>query len=397
MSDTEFPTSDVDVEAIDPETLKEDIDADEEFVLLDTRVPDEVETWAIDGGESVELVNVPYFEFLAGEPDEEVFEQLPEDEQIVAVCAKGQSSEFVAGELVERGYDANHLEDGMKGWARVYEYVELDTDEDTDLTVAQYQRPASGCLSYLVVSGEEAAVIDPLRAFADTYVQDARMLGAELTYAIDTHVHADHVSGVRELANETGTEAVVPQGSADRGIDFDAPVTTVEDGDTLALGDTDVEVLATPGHTTGMTSYRVEKTLFTGDGLFTESVARPDLEDEDAAREAAGVLYDSLQKVLELPDETTIAPAHASDCSEPAADGTYTTTLGDLTESMQVLSMDREEFIEFVVEDLPPRPANFEDIIATNLGQKAMDDEEAFEIELGPNNCAASSDAMTSD
>src|SRR6056297_742079 len=214
MSEPEFPTPDVDVESIDPEALKDRIESGDEVFLLDTRVPDDVAEWSIDG-ENVETLNVPYFEFLAGEPDEEVFEQLPDDREITVVCAKGGSSEYVAGELIEEGYDAKNLADGMKGWARIFEYKEIDAD--TDATVAQYQRPSSGCMSYLVVSGDEAAVIDPLRAFTDTYLQDARALGADLKYAIDTHVHADHVSGVRALADE-GVEGVLPAAAVDRGV-----------------------------------------------------------------------------------------------------------------------------------------------------------------------------------
>ncbi|WP_137283804.1 MBL fold metallo-hydrolase [Halorussus salinisoli] len=396
MSDSEFPTPDVDVEGIEPETLKESIDAGEEIFLLDNRVPDDVEEWAIEG-ENVEVLNVPYFEFLAGEPDEEVFEQLPDDQQIVTLCAKGESSEYVAGQLIERGYDAAHLENGMQGWARVFEYKEIDADSDA--TIAQYQRPSSGCMSYLVVSGDEAAVVDPLRAFTDTYQQDARALGADLKYAIDTHVHADHVSGVRALADE-GVEGILPAAAVERGVTYDDAVTQAEDGDVFEVGDVDIETVFTPGHTSGMTSYLVDDAvLLTGDGLFAESVARPDLEGGDeGAPDAARQLYESLQeRVLAHDDSVIVGGAHFSDAAETADDGTYTATIGELKETMDALTMDEDEFVELVLSDMPPRPANYEEVIGTNLGQEDQTDEEAFELELGPNNCAASSDAMTSD
>jgi glyoxylase-like metal-dependent hydrolase (beta-lactamase superfamily II) len=144
-----------------------------------------------------------------------------------------------------------------------------------------------------------------------------------------------------------------------------------------------------------MTAYAVGDVLFTGDGLFTESVARPDLEDPEAALGAAETLYDSLHdRVLPRSPDTVIAPAHFSDAATPAADGTYTARLGDLEAAMGALSMDRESFVEHVVGDMPPRPANYEDIIATNLGQLSPEDERAFELELGPNNCAASETGM---
>jgi glyoxylase-like metal-dependent hydrolase (beta-lactamase superfamily II) len=387
--------SPLDSEGIAPEELKSMIDGEEPVGLLDVRAREEFEEWHIDGP-SVEVANVPYFELLDG-VDEEDLARIPDTEPVVVVCAKGGSSEMIADHLREAGVDAVNLERGMNGWASIYEYYELEAD--TEATVAQYQRPSSGCLSYLVVDGEEAAVVDPLRAFADEYVQDAKAMGAELTYAIDTHVHADHLSGVRELASR-GVEAVVPEAAVGRGVTYADEVTTAADGDVFEIGDVEIETVYTPGHTSGMTSYLVDDAvLFTGDGLFVESVARPDLEEgDDGAPEAARQLYESLQeRVLTLPDDVLVGGAHFSDAAEPAEDGSYTATIGELTEQMDALGLEREEFVDLVLSDMPPRPANYTEIIETNLGQQEADDQEAFELELGPNNCAASRDALTSD
>jgi len=95
----------------------------------------------------------------------------------------------------------------MNGWASIYETHEV-TDYDGPGTLIQYQRPSSGCLGYLLYDGGEAAIVDPLRAFTDRYLADAEELGVELTYAFDTHVHADHISGLRNLADE-GVEAML--------------------------------------------------------------------------------------------------------------------------------------------------------------------------------------------
>jgi len=392
MTEAEDPEVDETVASTTPAELKQRIDSGENVFILDARSESDFEEWHIDG-ENVDVVNYPYFELLDEIP-EDLHEQLPDDRRITALCAKGGSSELVADNLEDAGYDVDHLERGMKGWARIYEYQELDVD--VDATVAQYRRPSSGCLAYLVASDGEAAVVDPLRAFIDEYEQDARAIGADIVYALDTHIHADHISGVRDLATETDATAVLPAAAAERGVDYDLAYETVTDGDTLSVGDVEIETIATPGHTTGMTAYKVGDVLFTGDGLFTESVARPDLEDPEAAKDAARTLYESLQEqILPLPDETVVAPAHFSDAATPNDDGTYTAELGDLVERMDALTMDEEEFVEFIVSDMPPQPANYEDIIATNLGQQSPDDEEAFELELGPNNCAASEEAMT--
>ena len=193
---------------------------------------------------------------------------------------------------------------------------------------------------------------------------------------------------------------MLPEAAAARGVTYTDDVTLASDGDTFEVGDTTIETVFTPGHTTGMTSYLVgESLLATGDGLFVESVARPDLEEgDDGAPDAARTLYESLQeRVLTLDDDVLVGGAHFSDAAEPADDGTYTAPIGQLVAEMDALTMDEDEFVDLVLSDMPPRPANYEDIIATNLGQQAADDEEAFELELGPNNCAASQDALTGD
>ncbi|WP_415383423.1 MBL fold metallo-hydrolase [Halosimplex sp. TS25] len=413
MNAEDFPTPDVEVESTDPETLKRRIDDGEDVTLLDARMQSDYEEWRIDG-ETVESINVPYFEFLEDEIDDAVLEQIPADREVTVLCAKGGASEFVAGSLAERGYDVDHLEDGMNGWASIYEAVEV-TDYDGAGTLLQYQRPSSGCLGYLLYDDGEAAIIDPLRAFTDRYLEDADDLGVDIEYALDTHIHADHISGVRDL-DEEGVEGVIPAAAVDRGVTYAAErsstspasqarqdadeLTTAEDGDVFEVGDATIEAVYTPGHTTGMTSYLVDDSLLaTGDGLFIESVARPDLEEgDDGAPDAARMLYESLQeRVLNLPDDTLVGGAHFSDAAVPDDDGTYTAPIGDLVAEMDALTMDEDEFVDLILSDMPPRPANYEDIIATNLGQHAVDDEEAFTLELGPNNCAASQESLAGD
>ncbi len=397
MDDMDFPTPDVEIESVTPDELKGRIDAGEDVTLLDARMESEYEEWKIDG-ETVESVNVPYFHFLDEDIDDDVLAEIPDDREVTVLCAKGGASEFVAGALKERGYDVNHLEEGMNGWARIYERVEVERYDGAG-TLYQYQRPSSGCLGYLAVDGDEAAVIDPLRAFTDRYLEDAAELDVDLKYAIDTHIHADHISGLRNLAEE-GVEGVIPAAAVDRGVTYADELTLAEDGDEFQVGDATIKTVSTPGHTSGMTSYLIDgELLATGDGLFVESVARPDLEEGDeGAEDAAKQLYESLQeRVLSLPDETLVGGAHFSDSADPAEDGTYTAPIGQLEEEMAALTMDEAEFVELILSDMPPRPANYEEIIATNLGQQETGDEEAFELELGPNNCAASQESLAGD
>ncbi|MFD1587633.1 MBL fold metallo-hydrolase [Halorientalis brevis] len=397
MDPDDLPTPDAEVDEMEPRELKRRIDDGEDVTVLDARMQGDFDEWHIEG-DNVEIANVPYFHFLEDEVDDELLEQVPEGDPLVVLCAKGGASEFVAGSLKAAGRDVVHLHGGMNEWARIYERVEV-SEYDGPGTVYQYQRPSSGCLAYLAVDGDEAAIVDPLREFTDRYLEDAEELGADLVYAIDTHIHADHISGVRALDDE-GVTGVIPAASEQRGVTYIDDLENAADGDVFEVGDIDIETVYTPGHTSGMTSYLIgDSILTTGDGLFTESVARPDLEEGDeGAPDAARQLYESLQeKVLTLDDDVLIGGAHFSDAAEPAADGTYTAPIGQLVDEMDALTVDEDEFVDIVLADMPPRPANYEAIIATNLGKQEASDEEAFELELGPNNCAASQDALTGD
>ncbi len=386
----DFPEPETEVEKVKPEKLREKIEEKQDLLLLDVRAENEYEEWSIDL-KNGETINTPYFQLLDG-LTEELKEKLKnESREIIVVCAKGGSSEYIAS-IIKKELDLNakNLEEGMNGWAKIYETETLELENGE---LVQYHRPSSGCLGYMVKSRGEAAVIDPLRAFTDRYMNDSG--DHELKYAIDTHIHADHISGVRELG-EKGVTPVIPEASRGRDVKYIDDVETIEDGENLEVGDVVIKAVHTPGHTTGMTSYLVdEKALLTGDGLFISSVARPDLEKGDeGAEKQARQLYQTLQeKVLTLPDETFIGAAHLSDGAEPGENGLYMKKLGEIKEDLKALSMNEDDFVEYIVSDMPPRPANFDKIIPANLGDREASDEEAFEMELGPNNCAATKKA----
>lgn len=387
---SEYPEPDVAVDALSPSALAARLAAGESVRLLDVRNRDEFEAWHVDGP-SVEVVQLPYMKWLQADATDSVAElaaDVPGEGPITVVCGRGEASAYVAGLLTETGFDARNLADGMDGWARVLRTVELPTDGPA--TVVQCARPASGCLGYLVVSSGEAAVVDPLAAFTDRYVQAATDRDVEITTVVDTHVHADHVSGLRALAAATDATPVMPRLSIERGATYD--VETIIDGEALTVGDATLRAIHLPGHTTGMTAFTVGDVLLSGDSLFVESIARPDLQQgQGGASALAAQLYESLTARLDdLPDDTLVAPGHYSDAASPGEDGSYTASLGRLRERLPVFSMGRDEFVARIVRDVPPRPENFERIVAINLGLDDADEETALELELGPNNCAAS-------
>jgi glyoxylase-like metal-dependent hydrolase (beta-lactamase superfamily II)/rhodanese-related sulfurtransferase len=384
---SQFPPLGVDVQSVTAAEFKRRLDDGVEWTVLDTRRPADFEQWK-PTHPNLTCVNVPFTAFLDGDnPASTVPDGVPEG-PLVTCCAKGISSLFVAKFLAREGWDVLALEDGMEGWADLYECRAIATDADVD--IFQFHRPSSGCLAYVCVSGDEAAVIDPLRSFCSEYQQLADEHGATIRYVLDTHVHADHVSGVWQLSDETEATPVLPAETRDRGLatqqqhSFD--IEFVDDGGTLGFGTSELNVVGLPGHTTEMTGYHCEAVFMTGDTLFLDSVARPDLEDEKRAKEAAGILWKTLQDIAEYPGQTIIAPGHASSTTAPRADGTLTAPLESL--AVPAFDQSQEDFVEKSLATLPPRPNNFERIIAVNLGQETVSSQTAFELELGPNNCA---------
>ena len=383
----DYPDPPTDPPSLSAATLQAKLDAGELVRLLDVRDRDEYEEWRLRG-ESVTATQLPFTKFLQAKVTGEVDSLVAEvagTGPITVVCGRGEASAFVAGLLTEHGVEAQNLSDGMEGWARLYEAREISCDA---ATVLQYRRPSSGCLGYMIISDGSAAVVDPLRAFTDRYSADAADRDASITHAIDTHVHADHISGVRRLAAETGAEPILSERAVARGVD---DVTALAADETLRVGSATLEPRPLPGHTTGMTGFTVGDVLLAGDSVFLDSVARPDLEaGADGARDLARDLHRTLtDRLAALPDETLVAPGHYSESTTPADDGTFTAPLGALRDQLPGFTMDREAFVEYVCDDIPPRPANFERVIAINLGTETADDDTAFELELGPNNCAA--------
>lgn len=381
------------VKNITAEQLADEIDADEQLTLIDTRPEDSFEAWHVRDAE-----NVPYdpAEGLSEDQLNEV-NALVDGQPVVAICGKGLTSTPFAFELDEHGYDdVSVVTGGMEAWSKLYEVVPIETSRD-DLIVRQVQCRAKGCLGYIVGSkqAEEAVVVDATRQ-TDQFKVAAQDAGLPITRVLDTHVHADHISGGSALADEVGVPYHLGDAASERGVEYEYD--SLSDGDVIEVGDVEIEALHTPGHTSEMMNYLVDgKLLLTGDTLFVDSVGRTELQfGEDDASRGAELLYDSLHEtILDLPDDTTILPGHLTVTS----DGRYENgspgeplevRLGDLREDLDFLGLDRDAFVERLTEDASEKPPNYEAVIAINTGRATVDDEnEATELELGPNNCAA--------
>ena len=368
--------------SVSADQLADAIESGESITLLDVRNRDEIDAWRIEGT-NVQSVHVPYMQFVSANVTDDVGSLVDPEESYVVVCPRGEESAEVVDMLEEEGIDARNLSDGMAGWADVYRRHEVGA-EATEASVFQYHRPATGCLGYVVADGGEAVVVDPLAAFADRYAEDIETLGAEIVAVIDTHVHADHISGLRTVAEAAGVVPSVPSAAVDRGIEYE--VNGRADGDVISIGESELEFRASPGHTTGSASLLIDDVLLSGDSLFLDGVGRPDLQSGDADPEAlADELHETLtERFAGLSDGVVLAPGHVRPETVPPC----TAELGELRARLSAFSEPRSSFVDRIVKSIGEPPANHDRIVGLNLGRETVDDAAAFELELGPNNCA---------
>ena len=250
----------------------------------------------------------------------------------------------------------------------------------------QYYLECLSHASYLIgdESSGQAAVVDPRRDVGE-YVRDATAAGLEIVYVIETHFHADFLSGHLELAERTGAEIVF--GAA---ADPEFPARLVADGERLVLGDVVLEVRATPGHTPESISLVVWEHgddpepwgVLTGDTLFIGDVGRPDLLASIGvtADDLGGMLYDSLHtRLLTLPDATRVWPAHGagSACGKNLSTATSSTIGEQRRENYALQPMGRHEFVDLVTEGQPAAPDYFIHDAIQNRRARALLDEAA--------------------
>ncbi|WP_077324841.1 MBL fold metallo-hydrolase [Virgibacillus siamensis] len=356
----------------------------ERTFILDVRNKDEFEKWKIEG-KTIEVVNMPYYNLL--DSVEPVSDYTDKDREIIVACAKGGSSQMVADLLEDAGFtNVYSLEGGMKAWSEHLEPVKIGDLQDGG-TLYQFVRLGKGCLSYFIESNGEAVVVDAAR-MTGVYEQFAKKLGVKIKYVIDTHLHADHISGGRHLAKQAGAAYYLPPKDATE-VTFD--FTPVEEGSDITVGDTtvDVQPIYSPGHTIGSTSFIVDETyLLSGDTLFVESIGRPDLAGlaEDWVDDLRETLY---HRYRNLSKDLIVLPAHYSFAKEMGDGGKIFARLGALySENSGLRIGDEKEFRKMVTENLPPQPNEHETIRKTNMGKINPDQEKQKEMEIGPNRCA---------
>lgn len=236
---------------------------------------------------------------------------------------------------------------------------------------------AGSCASYLFgcTTHDKLAVVDPHADLVDDYLATAAAIGAPIVAVLETHVQADHVSGLPALV-ERGATAYLPAGA---NVEFGH--VPLADGERIELGNTVVTAIATPGHAPAHNAYAVADRrrgseqpwlLFSGDSLLIGDVGRPDLHVPGDARGQARLLHASLRRLLELPDHVVLYPSHygGSVCGRGLSGNPFS-SLGFEREHNRLLALtDPEAFADALLADMPPRPAGQERIVAANRAGK---------------------------
>jgi glyoxylase-like metal-dependent hydrolase (beta-lactamase superfamily II)/rhodanese-related sulfurtransferase len=362
---------------IDTSMLRGWLETGKKVSILDIRPIQERAEWFIPG--SIYL-NV-YDKLKSNDPDALKGLHLDKTVPVVAVCAGGKTSLIAAGLLQQEGFQAYSLQGGMKAWSLAWNTAKITFP---GFEIIQFRRTGKGCLSYIIAANKEAIVVDaslPIEAYQQVLKEEK----LALKHVIETHIHADHLSRSKQLAQNSGATLQLP---APNKVNFDfVPVT---DATVLKIGSISIKAIQTPGHTTESTSYIIdEKVLLTGDTLFINSVGRPDLKaNTEEAVQRSKLLYQSLQKLMALPNDIIVLPAHTS---QPVDfDNTpIQATIASIKNNTPMLNLNEEDFVDTIMQRIPPTPANYLAIVEKNL-KGDFSDVDPVDLEAGANRCAVS-------
>jgi len=253
------------VKEVSTDTLRAWLETGKKVSVLDIRPIHERTEWFIPGS----IYFNAYDKLKTHKPDALHGLHLDKTIPVITICAGGKTSLIAAKQLNEQGFEAYSLQGGMKGWSLSWNTARLSFP---DFEVIQFRRTGKGCLSYIIASNNEEIIVDaslPIEAYQEFLVSEKLLL----KHVIETHIHADHLSRSKQLAENNNVTLHLPVPNK---VNFDfVPVngTTV-----FQIGNISIKAIQTPGHTLESTSYLIDdKVLLTGDTLFINGVGRPDL------------------------------------------------------------------------------------------------------------------------
>jgi glyoxylase-like metal-dependent hydrolase (beta-lactamase superfamily II)/rhodanese-related sulfurtransferase len=362
---------------VSPDLLRNWLDAGKELSLVDVRHTQDRAEWFIPGSISFNA----YDKLRAHKPDALHGLHLDKSIPVVTICAEGKTSRLAAELLRQQGYQVFSLQGGMKNWTLSWNTAKISY---ANFDIIQLRRTGKGCLSYIIISKSEAAVVDASLP-VENYQAILSKENLSLKFVLETHIHADHLSRSKQVANYYNVPLYLP---LPKKVNFN--FVPVEDGTVITLGNCSIKAIHTPGHTIESSCYLIEdKVLLSGDTLFVEGVGRPDLKaSEEEAIEKSRMLFRSLKKILALDQNINVLPAHIS---QPI-DFDHTliqATIGKIRQTVSLLKLEEEEFVNTILQHIPPTPDNYLAIVEKNIAGD-FSDINPVDLEAGANRCAVS-------
>ncbi len=373
---------------IPPQELAERLDRGEPLQVLDVRTPDKVERGHIALGSERDFHAHPNAKLVALRDVSTL--QLDTARPIAVVCGHGNSSKKATAFLRERGYEAYSVIGGMAAWETVYVVRHLSPTPSLS-HVVQLDRVGKGALSYVLVSDGDAVVVDPGRHLEryDALLTERRATPAAV---VDTHMHADYLSGARAAAARWrvpyflhADDAVSPYDQKPGRLTYHA----LRDGDTVAFGRGTLRAAHVPGHTLGSIALLADDGLaLTGDFLFVKSVGRPDLAGLSASW--AKLLWHSLERARQTwPGDLLVLPAHYGSEAERRADRAVAARFDVISATNEAAAIqDERVFLKWIADRQTAFPDAYRTIKEANLGLVDLSDADAELAESGPNQCA---------
>ena len=373
---------------IPPQELAERLDRGEALQILDVRAPDKVARGHIVLGSELDFHAHPNSKLFAL-PDLGTL-HLDTTRPVAVVCGHGNSSKQATAFLRERGYEAYSVIGGMAAWETVYVARRLSPTPSLS-HVVQLDRVGKGALSYVLVSDGDAVVVDPGRHL-ERYDALLAELGATPAAVVDTHIHADYVSGARAAAARWQVpyflhpdDAVSPYDQTPGKLTYQA----LSDGDTIAFGRATLRAAHVPGHTLGSVALLADDGLvLTGDFLFVKSVGRPDLAGQTESW--TKLLWHSLEHARQSwPGDLQVLPAHYGSESERRADRAIAARFDVISATNGAAAIqDERQFLQWVKDHVTTFPDAYRTIKEANLGLVRLTEPDIDILESGPNQCA---------
>lgn len=343
---------------IDAPKLQAWLENEHEVEVIDIRPHQDYEAWHIPGSVNVDAYQAIY----AHSPGPLADYHPPDGQQVVVVCFVGQTSKVAAQYLGSRGIEAISLAGGMQSWSLSWNMAEVPLAHSS-AAIVQIRRTGKGCLSYLLASDGAAVVIDP-SVDAHVYKDLAAQRECRIVKVLDTHIHADHLSRSRVLAEMTGATHFLPKQGRTH---FEHQ--SLESGEVITFGSSKLEAIHTPGHTFESMSFLLDGiALFSGDTLFLDSISRPDLKaDQEETEIRVRALHRTLQELAAMEPEIIILPCHTGQ-PVPFDHIPLASPLRTVLRNVPALGYDEEQFTTWILARIPANPQNYEKIVQLNEG-----------------------------